>query len=310
MTDRAPSTAPAPTLVARGVRVEVDGAPALTSLDLATRGDRVLLVGSAGPLLTAIAGVRPRGDTPLADPLHASITAGELEILGRDVRSGAHHAVCGVALHDPALPLRWTVVEYLLSCARLDGASRRAAKLLAGGVLETLSLTALARTRLRAMSTLERRVVVLAGAVVSQPAAVLVDNPLERLDAREASLMLGALGRALYGRAALVSVPRVKLTDATGELARTATDICLFRGGALVLHDGAAELLSKGRLYELTVTANGDALAAALEEQGLTLRGGPYHHSIVLPEDLGPSIVLAAAARARAPVTSCMPVVG
>lgn len=297
-------------LAAAGVRIDVDGAPALTSFDVETRGDRVLLVGSAGPLITAIAGVRPRGDAPLAEPLSASVVAGELKLLGRDVRAGAHHAVCGVALHDPALPLRWSVEEYLQWCARLDGASRRAAKVLAGAALEMLSLGALTRARLRGLSTLERRVVVLAGAVVSQPAAVLVDDPFSQLDARDATLMLGALGRAAYGRAALVSVPRVQLTDASGELARSATDICLFRGGVLVLHDGATELLSQGRLYELTVVSNAEALGAALQEQGLILRGGPHHFSIALPDDVGPSTVLAAAARTRAAVTSCMPIVG
>jgi ABC-type multidrug transport system ATPase subunit len=297
-------------LSARDASIEVDGTIAVSSLDVTTRGDRVMLVGSTSPLLAVLAGAMPRSDEPAAAPVTARVVAGDLAVLERSVSSGAHRGVCGVALSDPPLPWRWTVGEYLIWAARLDGAGRKASKILVSSALGALSLTAIARTRLRALSALERRVVVLASAIVSQPAAVVVDDPFGGLDDRDASLMLGALGRALYGRAAIVSVPRIRLTDPTGELAKTTTDILLMRGGSIVVHTSPVELLSRGRLYELTVRAQADALRTTLAEQGLTLAGGPHHFSLILPEEMGPKTVLAAAARARAPITSCMPLIG
>ncbi len=299
-----------PLLSATAACIEVDGGPGLSRFELCTHGDRLLLVGSTVPLVAAIAGVRPHLDNPLAEPQRARVTSGTLAVLGRDVARGDHRRVCGVALSDPPLPTRWTVREYLAWCARLDGASRRAVKALVASALQTLSLNAIATTRLSRLSGLERRVVVLAGAIVSQPAAMLVDDPFAGLEPREAALMLGALGRAGAGRGSIVSVPRLRLTDPTSELATSASDICVLRDGTLVLHDSPVALLSAGRLFEVTVLANVEAFTAALAEEGLTLRGGPHHFSITLPERCGPSTVLRAAARARAPVTSCLPLVG
>lgn len=310
MSSTIPPPPPRPVLTARGARIEIDGAVAVPELELTTRGDRVLLVGSTGPLVTALAGTRQRADEPLTTPMTSKITRGDLAVLERSVKSGAHRAVCGIALSDPPLPWRWTVKAYLTWAARLDGATRRQTGILLSAVTNTLSLGALMESRLRRLSMLERRVVVLASAIVSQPAVVVVDDPFGGLDAREAGLMMGALGHAAHGRAAIIAIPRLRLTDPSGELAKSASDIVLVQGGRLVLHDDALELLSHGRLYEVTVLDGAEALRASLAELGIELVGGPHHFSVVLTGDLGPSAVLAAAARARVPVTSCLPLIG
>lgn len=297
-------------LTARGARIEVDGAIAVPELELETRGDRVLLVGATGPLVTAIAGTRQHAGEMTHAPVTARIVRGDLAVLERSVKSGAHRNVCGIALSDPPLPWRWTVKEYLRWAARLDGAKRRQASLLVESVSTTLALGSLLRSRLRALSLLERRVLALASAIVSQPAAVLIDDPFSGLEAREAARYMGALARGVLGRAAIINLPRLRLTDPSGELAKSATDIILMQGGRVVVHDEASTLLAHGRLYELTVLHGAEALRASLAQIGVDLVGGPHHFSVVLDGDHGPSTVLAAAARARVPVTRCLPLIG
>jgi ABC-type Na+ transport system ATPase subunit NatA len=299
-----------PVLVANAVRIHLDGAVAVRALDLETRGDRILWLGGAAPIVAALAGVRPRPENPHAEPLVAAVQAGSLTVLGHDVATHQHRRVLGVALADPPLPARSTVAAYVTSCARLDGASRRAANALTDAALTTLSLGGIARSRLGRLSTLERRVVVLASAIVSQPRAVLIDEPLTGLDEREAPLMLGAIGHAVAGRAAIVTATQLRLGQATGELATNATDICLFRSGNLVMQGDPIALLKGGRVYEVTVTGRGAELIGELGRRGLTLHGGPHHFSIALPEREGTRVLFEAARDVAAPVTRCMPLLG
>src|SRR5690606_6767121 len=110
-----------------------------------------LLVGATGPLITAIAGARPNENAPLSTPMTATIVSGELTVMERDVKSGAHRQVCGIALRDPPLPSSWSVQELLSWAAQLDGATPRACKHLVSAVIQTLSLGALAKSRLRTL---------------------------------------------------------------------------------------------------------------------------------------------------------------
>ncbi len=305
------AAAPTALLCARQATVSVDGTVAIRSLELTTRGDRVLLVGSTRPLVTVLAGAQPHPGAPGAEAVTATVTAGELSVLQHSVKSGAHRKLCGIALCEPPLPWRWSVQEYIGWAARLDGATAKASRSLVSATVSSLSLTGIVRARLRMLSRIERRLVVLASAIVSQPAVVLVDNPFDGLDDADARRMHHGLARALDGRGSIISIPQIHLAAPSGELAKTSTDIVLMRDGAVVLQADAIELLASGRYYELKVLERADALKANLAEAGLELVGtGPHHFSLVLPESLGPSTVLAAAARARAPVTSCVPIIG
>ncbi|MBW2458125.1 MAG: ABC transporter ATP-binding protein [Deltaproteobacteria bacterium] len=296
----------APTLEAQDARIVVGDTTVMTGLSLQTRGDRVLLVGSAEALVAAIIGVpgRPRGDGP--DP-PARVVDGSLRVGGAEVATGEHVARCGVAPLEPLVPPGWSVQEYLGWGARLGGVSKGETKALAHRALERLGLGALRRRRLRTLDRLERRGVTLALAIVRDPLVIVVDDPLASLDDDEVTAALTVMAAAAEGRAAIIAVPQLTAPSPAAHLARTATDVCLFRGGELVLTAEPARLFGAATIYEVTVKEGGEALRRALAERGLDLRGGPEHFSVSLPGDRGTSDVLAAAAEARAAVTSCVP---
>jgi len=302
-----PDTPPAaPTLEAQDARVVVGDAAMMVGLSLRTRGDRVLMVGSTEALVAAIGGISRFSVSDGAD-LAARITDGWLRVAGADVASGDHVARCGVAPLEPLVPPGWTVQEYLGWGARLGGAPRGDAKALVGRALERLGIGALRRRKLGGLARVDRRAVTLALAVVRDPAVILVDDPLANLTDDEVTALLTVQAAAAEGRSAIITVPHLAAHSPAAHLARTATDVLVFRGGELVLTAEPASLFGAATVYELTVQEGAEALRTALAKRGIDLRGGPEHFSVSLPGDQGPSDVLAAAAEVRAAVTTCVP---
>jgi ABC-2 type transport system ATP-binding protein len=298
----------APLIEAAGARIAIAGATAVPALDLVTRGARVLLLGAARPLVAALTGVwATEGDD---EPSTVAVVGGSLRLFGADVASGAHRALAGAAPLDPPLPPRWSVMEYVTWAARLSGRSRREGAVLAEAALARMALAGSSRRRLATLARVERRALVLAAAIALDPPAIVVEDPFDGLEAAEAPLMLGGLGRALEGRAAVISTSCVRLTHPSVEVARGATDVCLFRDGALVLHADVAALLGESRVFELTLGRNAERLRAAAGDNGWHIEGGPTHYALRLPKDLGPTDVLRAAAAAGAAVLRCVPLVG
>jgi ABC-2 type transport system ATP-binding protein len=295
-----PEPAP-PVLRARAARIAVAGTTAMAALDLTTRGERVLLIGASLPLVAALAGTTAAGAP-------AEVVAGSLELCGADVGRGEHRRRAGVALPDAPLPPRFKPLELLAWCARLAGIPRREAAPRAAAALERLGLGALASRRLRSLSTLERRALAIAAAVVHEPVVLVVDNPLELLDDADAWSLLGVLSRASEGRAAIVALPRLLgLSDPAAQLARTASDICLLRDGELLFHAPPSVLLAGMPLLQLTVEEGAEALREALAARGLDLAGGPRHFALRLEDGITVNDVLSAAAEVRAAVVACVP---
>jgi ABC-type cobalamin/Fe3+-siderophores transport system ATPase subunit len=301
------TVSPGALLHAEAARIAVGGATMIESLDLQTRGDRVVVLGDAESLLAALCGA-PRGAAVGESDDLARVVGGSLRVLGRDVASGAHREVTGFAPLDPPLPGSWSVEEYLGWGLRLGGVPRRRAGALAVAALERLELADLRRVQLRRLSPVLRRGVMLALAIVHEPAAIVIESPLEHLDESATAQMMVLLGRATEGRAVLLWLHRLVGMHSAIELARVASDVAVLRDGVLVAHAEPASLFSGARLFELTIFSGADALRTTLAEQGMQLVGGPKHFSVELPSGMGASTILTAAAKARAAVVACMPV--
>ncbi len=298
-----------PVLEAEGARVAVDGATAIEELSLQSRGQRVLLLGDAAALLAVLTGAplgRAAGE-PSEPTGRARLVRGELRLRGRDVGKGKHHAAVGSAPLEPPLPGSWRLAEYLEWSARLAGFSRRKARFCGAASLDRLDLGGRARQPLRKLERAERRAAVLAQALVTEPEVLLCEDPLAGLGRDEASFVLDLLARATEGRAAVVWTPRLAASEPGERLARTATDVCVLRAGRLLLHAGPSALFDADRLYEITVRSRAAELRALLAAEGVELQGGPVHFSASLPADWSATNILAAAARARAAVVSCLP---
>ncbi|MCC6557838.1 MAG: ABC transporter ATP-binding protein [Polyangiaceae bacterium] len=308
-----------PLLAAHAARIAVDDVIAVEALTCAARGDRVLCAGDTQALIAALTGVPlqvGRGAAAEPDeregdgdpPGEARVVAGTLALAGRDVARGAHRPVTGAAPLDPPLPPDWTADAYVGWSARLGGASARAARDLAPAALARAGLAASSRRPLRALALPERRALVIAAAISLSPAVVILEDPLSGLEGASAAFVLSAIAGATQGRGAVVSMARIDLGGPAGALAREATHVLALSGGEVAFDGPLAGLAAGSRVYALAVRANAGPLRDELAARGITLRGGPVRFSAALPPGATARDLLAAAARARAPLVELSPI--
>lgn len=297
-----------PLLCAAGARIGLGGATAIPSLDFATCGARVIIAGDAEPLIRALIGTADGTATTRAPPLPmARVVAGSLTVRGEDVARRAHLRHSGMSPLDPPLPDRWRVEDYLFWAARLAGFGRRAAPDAAKAALGRLALPGYRRRPLRSLVRVERRAVVLAQALLSDPAVLICEGPLMELAPEEAAFMAPILARATAGRGAILSVGRLTPPSPEAELVRGASDVCVLRAGELLLHGAPDDLWSEGYLLEVTVHGGGANLHQELRSRGARVRGGPTHYAVTLPAAMSVTDLLGLAAEVGAPVVRCVP---
>jgi ABC-2 type transport system ATP-binding protein len=297
-------------LEARAARIAVDDVVVAPGLDFVARGGRVVLGGDAGVLVAAIHGVPLGGVDDDRPPGEVRVVGGALRVLGLDVAAGGHVPSMGAAPLDPPLPPEWTAAQYVEWGARLGGADGGLARALAPLALVRVGLGEVRARPLRTLALVERRVLVLAQAIVLSPAVLVAEAPLAGLEGSSAELAGRALGAAMEGRAAIVSTRRLELGAPEGALARAASDVLVLANGELVLEGSPDRVLSGGRVFALTVRANTEPLRAELAARGIDLRGGPLRCSLALPPHCTTADVLAASARARAPIVELVPLFG
>lgn len=300
---------PTPLFEAHGCRLSVGGQPVLGPFDATSTGDVVALAGDVGSLVALLTNVPP-GAIELArgvDPTFAArdtveVIGGALRIAGRDPTSPAARAATGVAPLDPPVPGDLTVSEYLVASARLAGLGA-AAKVEAARVLDVVEGRDAARRKLATLGLAERRVLLLAQAILGRPDVIVVESPLAHLDAEAATFVLGAFQRATEGTRVIVSVESTRAGTRDAPIVERATTLLQFRGGALVACGAPTDrAASSGVRLALTVRSNGEGLARELAAKGLTLEGGPIHFTLTLADGMSTDVVMRAASAARAAV--------
>ncbi|MDI1433308.1 ABC transporter ATP-binding protein [Polyangium sorediatum] len=306
--------APPPVLHAEDARITIDDVVAIDRLTVRARGDRVLCTGEAEALFAALTAVPLRSRAPSHDdaamPGEASLAAGTLHVAGFDVATRAHLDAAGIAPLDPPLPKGTTAHDYVTWSARLAGFSPRAARDLAASALERVGLSAFLRRTVDTLELPTRRALVLAHALVADPPVLVLEAPLAGLDGPGAAFVMNALARATDGRGALLSAERLDPGTPEGDLARGATDVLVFAGGALVL-EGAPETLFAGvRVYGVTIRKNPGPFREELLARGIEVTGGPLRMSVRLSAAASTKDIVAAASKARAPLVEMFPIVG
>lgn len=187
-------------LVLDAVSVALDGKPVLRSVSLAVApGERVVLAGPSGSgkstLLRAVAGL-------------AAVQSGEIRIDGQriDTLPSARRDVA-MMFQSYALFPHLSVLENLCFGLRARGMAIELAHERAKAVAGTLGLTALLARRPAALSGGERQRVALGRALLRQPKALLLDEPLSSLDTQLRSTARAEIVRAHAGsRAAMLLV--------------------------------------------------------------------------------------------------------
>ena len=114
---------------------------------------------------------------------------------------------------DPPLPPSWTVAQYATWSARLAGHRAAEGRALADRALETLELDAFRSTKLASASHHVRRAVVVAGALATGAAALLLEDPLAGLSPEVSQSLARRIvtATAAAGRRIAVFAARVPL---------------------------------------------------------------------------------------------------
>jgi ABC-2 type transport system ATP-binding protein len=228
-----------------GATAEIQGDPAAgaaLALDGVVKryGSRTVLDGVSLTVhpgeLVALLGPNGAGKTTAVEILEGYRTAdaGSVRVLGEDPRRGGPRlkARVGLMLQGGGLDPRSTPRDVLRLYAGFHDGARDPE-----GLLGTVGLEAVARTRVRRLSGGERQRLALALALVGEPEVLLLDEPTAAMDpeARRATRSLIA-GLRAEGRAILLT------THDLGDVERLADRVVILNGGRIAAQGTPAEL--------------------------------------------------------------------
>ena len=158
-------------------------------------------------------------------------------------------------------------------------------------VLEEVGLTDAARRRVGGFSLGMRQRLGLAGALLGDPAVLLLDEPTNGLDPAGVHWLRSLLrARADTGATVLVSSHQL------AELALSADQVVIVKGGRLVTQGSVAEITRGRRAGVRVTTPQVPQLRAALEARGIGAE--PTGDQELLVRDAGPQVVGRAVAEA------------
>ncbi len=275
-------TTEVPLLTAKGLRIDVDGAVLLERATFETKGQSAAILGDGYGLLAAIAG-------------QGIIRAGSLRLAGWDIERREQfegRERVGLAPHDPPLPAKTTVFQYLVWGARLAGLGR-GAKRAADKALADLQMTDIAGAMVDTLGPAARRAVGLAQAIVGEPAVLVVSAPLSGLAGEDAAYVERAFAAACRGRRWLATIGNVYVGSAEHVLATRADHLIVFAGGQFVRVDSLRRIEQGATGYTLMMQGNSRALIEALRTRGIELSGGPARYWLDLPPTMTTADVLA-----------------
>jgi ABC-type nitrate/sulfonate/bicarbonate transport system ATPase subunit len=244
------------TLEAKAARIDLFGQPLLARLELTSHAERLALLGDWSALFRLLSG-------------EAELAGGTLQVAGVPVPLGVEQGLVGLVRLDPLLPGTWSAEQLLASSAELAGTPKKAASKLAFQTLERLGLTGLASRRLAHLPLAERRALLIAHAVLTDPRVLCLEQPLLGLDTHAEQAVLGVIERACAGRRLVVAVSDPERSPGSRQLIRGCTERLRLSAGVVLpeLEDAPAILR-----VSATVCRNHQAFADALERRGLTAR--------------------------------------
>lgn len=187
-------------------------------------------------------------------------TAGRVRLLGRVAGTPGYEAArrrTGVVPQAPGMYSDLEAGEYLRLVSRLYGRPSSA------GVVEAFGLGPHLRTRMHELSGGYQRRLVLAGALLSEPEVLLLDEPTVGLDPVAAHDVHEYLRAAMVGRTTLLC------THNLAEAERLCDEVVILDGGRVALHKSLDQLRRESRPRLRLAAAEGrEALSAALARLG------------------------------------------
>jgi multiple sugar transport system ATP-binding protein len=261
----------------RLTKVYGDGTRAVNDLDLDVGdGEFVVFVGPSGcgktSALRMIAGLE-------------DITSGEVRVAGKVVNGLPPKARdMAMIFQNYALYPHMNVFENMAFGLKMRGVDRGEIKRRVDGAARVLGLSDVLSKRPRHLSGGQRQRVAMGRAIVREPVAFLMDEPLSNLDAKLRVQMRAEIARIQRD----LGVTTIYVTHDQSEAMTLGDRVCVLRGGLLqqvdrpqVLYDRPANLFVAGfigspamNLVEAQLTDGG----------GLTARFGP--HDLRVPDEV------------------------
>jgi len=281
-----------PLVFAEDLRIDVDGVPACDGLTLRTTADRVLILGAHRALFEGLAGLRP-------------VVRGALRVRGTAADTATREGIVAGAPLDPPLPPKWTALEYVIWSARLVGHSAGDARGLAKDAIARVQLGALASLPLARVVPHARRGVVLAAALATGAAVLVVEDPLASLPEEIARTWGGILVQALEGRAWVVLASRVSLTS---PLAMNAEEALVVSASRLDAQGPPAEIAAADHRFVARIHGTLDALGAMLTARGARMDVQGAQVMLDLGASVSTAELLGMAAQADVTIVEMIPV--
>jgi ABC-type taurine transport system ATPase subunit len=248
-----------PVLRVSSVRIDVDGAPTIDGLSMVSTGEHLLVLGAAGALFEAAAGLR-------------AVARGELRVEGLPPIEAVRAGVAAGAPLDPPMPPRWTILHYVTWSARLAGHPRRAAKELAAEALSRMKLTPVAQTKLGRATVPVRRGTVLAAALATGATTILIEDPIAGLAPEAGPALARAVVGAIADRRTVVFAGRMRLES---PLALRADEAIAVFGSDVAAQGAPAEIAALDRGFALRINGDLRAFADAVMARGGRLLASP-----------------------------------
>ncbi len=256
----------------RDLRLDEAGAPRFDGEDVASHGQRLLVLGAPRVLFLAAIGA-------------ALPSRGALWIDGRPAAQAIRQGRAAAARFDVPVPPTWTALTYASWRARLAGHDRRLAARLAGEALERFSLVP--GTRVATLSEPARRGFHVAAAYATGAPCLLLDDVHAGLSDGDALALARVLAKALEPRGWILFGARAPLASRLG---LAADEALVFAGSALAAAGDPAEVASSERSFALRLEgahAAADAFFTACLEQGARIADSSSWESSLVHLELG-----------------------
>lgn len=241
------------TLLANQARIDLARQPLVAQLNVQSTGSRLALLGDWSALFRLLSG-------------EAELSGGVLLIGGAHVPAGVQQGRIGVMRLDPLLPSAWSAEHLLTSSAELCGMTKKSAERAAYKTLDTLGLLGLSTKRLGHLQAVERRALLVAHALLTDPQVLCLEQPLAGLDTGSEQLLLAVIERAVGRRRLIVALGDLSLSAGDRELYTRSDDHLRLSAGVVVTESPDAAPSSR---VTATVCRNHHAFAEALARRGL-----------------------------------------
>ncbi len=233
--------------------------------DLSLRGRGAAIVGEHGALVRLLL-------------QQASLEGGSLQIGGQEPRAALRSGALGLCRATLEWDPSWTVESALDASASLAGAPQGAAR----RTLNALRLGPRRTVRIERLTPLERRLLTLAAALVTEPRVVLLERPFSTLEDAAAELFETVLTAQLAKRS------WIALLDLDGPWERRLCEradagVVVVRAGHALGPFQAADWLGEADVFLVRTTGADDALVSSLRDTaGAAVSRGSAPNTLVV----------------------------